>query len=78
VTYTLLGGDGRPYESDKKGQWGGHRGTIEATLAELRGRGAEIAREPSDQGWGLLAAIRLPDGGELPIYEPRHLSPHPA
>lgn len=51
---------------------------IEATLAELRGRGAEIAREPADQGWGLLAAIRLPDGGELPIYQPRHPSPHPA
>jgi hypothetical protein len=48
---------------------------IHATLAELRGRGAEIASDVSDQGWGLLAAIRLPDGGELPIYEPRHPSP---
>jgi Metal binding domain of Ada len=27
VSYTLLGGDGQPYESDVKGQWGGHRGT---------------------------------------------------
>jgi catechol 2,3-dioxygenase-like lactoylglutathione lyase family enzyme len=51
---------------------------IAATLTELRGKGVEIAREPSDQGWGLLAAIRMPDGGELPIYEPRHPSPHPA
>ena len=25
MTYTLLGADGRPYESDAKGQWGGHR-----------------------------------------------------
>jgi len=48
---------------------------IEATLAELRGKGVEVAREITDQGWGLLAAIRLPDGGELPIYEPRHPSP---
>ena len=48
---------------------------IHATLAELRGKGAEVARDVSDQGWGLLAAIRLPDGGELPIYEPRHPSP---
>jgi catechol 2,3-dioxygenase-like lactoylglutathione lyase family enzyme len=51
---------------------------IQATLADLRGKGAEIARDVSDQGWGLLAAIRLPDGTELPIYEPRHPSPHPA
>jgi methylphosphotriester-DNA--protein-cysteine methyltransferase len=25
VTYTLLGPDGRPYQSPKKGRWGGHR-----------------------------------------------------
>ena len=51
---------------------------IQATLADLKSRGVEIAREPSDQGWGVLAAIRLPDGEELPIYQPRHPSPHPA
>lgn len=48
---------------------------IQATLAELRGKGIEVARDVSDQGWGVLAAIRLPDGSELPIYEPRHPSP---
>ena len=25
MSYTLLGADGRPYRSDAKGQWGGHR-----------------------------------------------------
>jgi predicted enzyme related to lactoylglutathione lyase len=48
---------------------------IQETLAELTGRGVEVARDVSDQGWGLLAAIRLPDGSEFPIYEPRHPSP---
>ena len=48
---------------------------IQETLAELTARGAEMARDVSDQGWGLLAAIRLPDGSEPPIYEPRHPSP---
>ncbi len=48
---------------------------IHATLAELRGKGVEVARDAADQGWGLLAAIRLPDGSEFPIYEPRHPSP---
>jgi len=48
---------------------------IHATLAELRGKGAEVAQDVSDQGWGLLAAIRLPDGSEFPIYQPRHASP---
>jgi hypothetical protein len=26
-TYTLLGADGRPYQSPTKGRWGGHRGS---------------------------------------------------
>jgi predicted enzyme related to lactoylglutathione lyase len=51
---------------------------IQATLADLRGKGVEVAQEVSDQGWGLLAAIRLPDGSEFGIYEPRHpLPPRP-
>jgi predicted enzyme related to lactoylglutathione lyase len=48
---------------------------IHATLAELRSKGVALARDISDQGWGLLAAIRLPDGAEFPIYQPRHPSP---
>ncbi|MGB6455539.1 MAG: VOC family protein [Streptosporangiaceae bacterium] len=50
---------------------------IRATLAELTGKGIEVARDVSDQGWGLLASIRLPDGAELGIYQPRHPSPLP-
>ncbi|SRR5258708_10513732 len=48
---------------------------IHATLAELAGKGVEVAGEVSDQGWGLVAALRLPDGSEFGIYEPRHPSP---
>jgi predicted enzyme related to lactoylglutathione lyase len=48
---------------------------INATLAELQGKGAEVAKEVSDEGWGLLASVRMPDGAEFPIYEPRHPSP---
>ena len=47
---------------------------INATLAELRGKGVDVAKDVTDQGWGLLAAIRLPDGSELPVYQPRHPS----
>ena len=50
---------------------------IHAALADLRDKGVEVARDVADQGWGLLAAIRLPDGSEFPIYEPRHPSPPP-
>jgi predicted enzyme related to lactoylglutathione lyase len=50
---------------------------IHGTLAELTAKGAEVSSGPTDQGWGLLATIRLPDGSDLPIYEPRHASPPP-
>jgi catechol 2,3-dioxygenase-like lactoylglutathione lyase family enzyme len=45
---------------------------IEQMLAELTAKGVEVARPISDEGWGLLAAIRLPSGAELSLYEPRH------
>jgi predicted enzyme related to lactoylglutathione lyase len=48
---------------------------IEATVAELRTKGAEIARPVSNEGFGLITAITLPDGGELGLYEPRHPTP---
>ena len=48
---------------------------VHATVADLQVKGVEIARDITDQGWGLLAAIRLPDGTEVPLYQPRHPSP---
>ncbi|MFB7353438.1 VOC family protein [Streptomyces gardneri] len=49
---------------------------ITSTLTTLEDRGAEISRPITDQGWGLLAAVRLPSGTELPLYEPRHPTAH--
>ena len=48
---------------------------IRATVDELRAKGVEIARDVTDEGFGLLTAIRLPSGAELGLYEPRHPSP---
>jgi predicted enzyme related to lactoylglutathione lyase len=45
---------------------------IEATVAELGGKGVEFTGPVSDEGFGLVTAIRLPGGGELGLYEPRH------
>jgi hypothetical protein len=108
MTYTLLGADGRPYESGKKGQWGGHRGTKiygcldcpsalraiasgvytrhrvffadEATAVAAGYRPCGTCCKDRYDAWkaALLQPGGLPDGGELPVYEPRHPSPHPA
>jgi catechol 2,3-dioxygenase-like lactoylglutathione lyase family enzyme len=48
---------------------------IEATVAELRAKGVEITRPVSDEGFGLVTALRVPGGGELGLYEPRHPTP---
>jgi predicted enzyme related to lactoylglutathione lyase len=49
---------------------------IDATVAELEGKGVELARPVSDEGFGRLTALVLPGGGELGLYEPRHPVPH--
>jgi catechol 2,3-dioxygenase-like lactoylglutathione lyase family enzyme len=48
---------------------------IYATVDELAGRGVECAGPVTQQGFGLLTHLRLPGGGLVGIYEPRHLSP---
>jgi catechol 2,3-dioxygenase-like lactoylglutathione lyase family enzyme len=48
---------------------------IHATTEELKRKGVEFTREISDEGFGLMTALRLPGGGELGLYEPRHPSP---
>jgi predicted enzyme related to lactoylglutathione lyase len=48
---------------------------IEATVDELRAKGVEITRPVSDEGFGLMTALRVPGGGELGLYEPRHPTP---
>ena len=48
---------------------------IEATVAALEARGVEFTRAVSDEGWGLVTAMRVPGGGELGLYEPRHPTP---
>lgn len=48
---------------------------IEATVAELGAKGVELSRPVREESFGLATAIRLPGGGDLGLYEPRHASP---
>jgi hypothetical protein len=48
---------------------------VRATVAELEGRGVAFTRPITDEGFGLLTALKLPGGGELGLYEPRHPTP---
>jgi predicted enzyme related to lactoylglutathione lyase len=45
---------------------------IHATVNELSQKGAEFAGPITEQGFGSVASIKLPGGGKLGIYQPRH------
>jgi hypothetical protein len=48
---------------------------IHTTVAELERRGVEMTGPVSEEDFGLLTAIRMPDGGRLQLYQPTHASP---
>lgn len=45
---------------------------VDATAADLTARGVVLEGGISDEGWGRRTTIRLPGGGALGLYEPRH------
>lgn len=45
---------------------------VHKTVAELKAKGVEFTSDVSDQGWGLLTTLRIPGGGEMGLYQPRH------
>ena len=45
---------------------------IAATKAELEAKGVEFRGDPQDLGFGTGAAMVLPGGAEVLLYEPRH------
>ena len=48
---------------------------IQSTVAELEAKGVEFTTAVSDEGFGLMTAMKVPGAGELGLYEPRHLVP---
>lgn len=45
---------------------------VHATVAELAAKGVELTKPVTEQGFGLVATLRLPGGGELALYQPKH------
>jgi predicted enzyme related to lactoylglutathione lyase len=48
---------------------------IEATMQELRDKGAAFDESVTAQRWGRVTKIVLPSGARLGLYEPRHARP---
>ncbi|RNM11502.1 VOC family protein [Nocardioides pocheonensis] len=45
---------------------------LDATMGELRAKGVEFTQDVSEERWGRLTRLRLPGGGEVGMYQPRH------
>jgi catechol 2,3-dioxygenase-like lactoylglutathione lyase family enzyme len=45
---------------------------LDATMAELRGKGIEFRGEPEQRGFGIATTMLLPGGVEMLLYEPKH------
>ena len=48
---------------------------IQATVADLEAKGVEFTGPISEAGFGLITSLKLPDGEDLALYEPRHRGP---
>jgi predicted enzyme related to lactoylglutathione lyase len=45
---------------------------VEATVAELTAKGVEFTTSIEDQGFGLMVRLRVPGGGTMGLYQPKH------
>jgi predicted enzyme related to lactoylglutathione lyase len=45
---------------------------VEATVADLTARGVEFTAPIEDQGFGLIARLRVPGAGDIGLYQPKH------
>jgi catechol 2,3-dioxygenase-like lactoylglutathione lyase family enzyme len=45
---------------------------IEATIAELQGKGVAVKTDVKDQGFGLVTSFAVPGAGWMMLYQPRH------
>jgi catechol 2,3-dioxygenase-like lactoylglutathione lyase family enzyme len=45
---------------------------LPATIAELRGKGVEVAEDIRNEGFGLVTEIEVPGAGTMMLYQPLH------
>jgi catechol 2,3-dioxygenase-like lactoylglutathione lyase family enzyme len=48
---------------------------VERTVFELERKGVEFVAPVTDEGYGLMTRFKVPGGGEVGLYEPKHASP---
>jgi catechol 2,3-dioxygenase-like lactoylglutathione lyase family enzyme len=49
---------------------------LDSTIAALAAKGVGLAEPVTEQRWGRLTAVELPDGSRIALYQPSHPRPH--
>jgi len=45
---------------------------IDSTVSELQQKGVDMSGPIRELSWGRLVSLRLPGGGQLGVYQPKH------
>ena len=61
-----------PAESDTYAEVFLMTANLDKAIAELRKRGVEFSESVTEQRWGRMARLKLPDGQSMGLYEPLH------
>jgi len=68
--------EGKPYSQPKHHSISLMCEDIEATVAELKRKGAEFTGSIVDEGFGFATNLVLPAAGEIMLYQPKHPEAH--
>ncbi|HVT11647.1 MAG TPA: VOC family protein [Fimbriimonadaceae bacterium] len=68
--------EGKVYESPRHHSISLMCDDIQATVADLKAKGAEFRGEVEDMGFGLTIMMAVPGADDIMIYEPRHPLAH--
>jgi predicted enzyme related to lactoylglutathione lyase len=49
---------------------------VEKTVAELTAKGVEFTAPITEERWGRLTELRIPGGGKMGLYQPKHPLAH--
>lgn len=64
--------EGKEYNTPRQHQISLMCDDLEATMTDLRARGATFTSGVSDEGYGLVAMLEVPGADPIQLYEPRH------
>lgn len=64
--------DGHPYSSPRHHAISIMCDDLDATVAELRERGATFSGDPQQMGFGVGTMLQVPGADDMLLYEPRH------